>query len=228
VTLELVPCPECGHPSPLTGGRLGDWVKVDCIAHGPAWAQVDMPAALTVPVPVLFPELEPEPEPELIITVDDGPGDGSETFDGRNAHAVDRGSLLFVRWCRVHGFTYHRVGFDPKVDRIPRFWELPEVVRLLPDFVVVMHGQPILVEVKGSPNLKQEEAETLGRREAWYGPRYRYAFCYRDRIALVGAETVRDLFNAATERGRFESDDKPFRRLELAEYWEWIEEEAAP
>jgi hypothetical protein len=148
-------------------------------------------------------------------------GGGDETFAERNAHKEDRGAELFRKWCDSKGYRCYRIGADPKDGKIPRYWELPEVVRYLPDFVLDRKRKNWLIEVKGSPNLKTEEYEKLTRRESMYGPNYRYAICWQGRIAVLTTGDVALRYEQSSVVGRW-GDGKKYRELDLSDLWEDI------
>lgn len=59
---------------------------------------------------------------------------------------------VFLTWCRSHGHTPLRIGFDEQHDPIDTrvFNEVPEVLRKMPDYYVVSKDlQGTFVEVKG-------------------------------------------------------------------------------
>ena len=159
----------------------------------------------------------------MIIEVTEGrDGGGDETFAERNAHPEDRGAELFRKWCDSKGYRCYRIGADPKDGKIPRYWELPEVVRFLPDFVLDRKGKLWLIEVKGSPNLKTKEYEKLADRESMYRPNYRYAICWQGRIAVMTTADVASRYERSSVVGRW-GDGKEYRELDLEDLWEDID-----
>ena len=86
---------------------------------------------------------------------------GNATYAERNAITVNIGEERFLEYCAAKGVTVRRLGFDEKHGKVARFFDLPDAVRLLPDFLVESENSVYLVEVKGSANFKQRDYQRI-------------------------------------------------------------------
>jgi len=86
---------------------------------------------------------------------------GNNTYQERNSISYNKGEDIFLEYCRDRGLEVTRLGFDEKNASVSRFYDLSPFIRNLPDFIVTNGSKIILVNVKGSLNLKEQEFELL-------------------------------------------------------------------
>lgn len=98
------------------------------------------------------------------------------------------GEDLFEQYCREKDYWFQRIGFDEKLNNVPHFYELNPLLRNLPDYLVYRDDELMLVNVKGTPNIKKEEMALL----PWLAENYAskkvhlyYAFCFKDKKPRV-------------------------------------------
>tara|TARA_Y100000310_G_C20339770_1_gene649220 strand:- start:83 stop:595 length:513 start_codon:yes stop_codon:yes gene_type:complete len=64
--------------------------------------------------------------------------DAELTYDERNINRVNRAEIMAIRSFEKWGVNYVRFGFDEKEKRVDSqdWWNIPEVIRNAPDFIV--------------------------------------------------------------------------------------------
>jgi hypothetical protein len=85
---------------------------------------------------------------------------GSNSYQERQTVA-NKGEVLFCKWCESHGYQVSRVGFDEKYGSVDNFFNLPSLLRNLPDFVINRGDETMVVNVKGTANFKEKEVKML-------------------------------------------------------------------
>lgn len=146
-------------------------------------------------------------------------GDGNQSFKERNSSGINQGEQLFEAYCQRVGATYYRLGFDEKLNQIPKFYDLNPILRHLPDFIV--HNpktrKTMAVEVKGSLNYKESDYLRLGEYEKAYGNQlapYLIVFALPDCIIWATPQQVTDAYQWSTSLGQW-SDGVKYRTLTL-------------
>lgn len=123
---------------------------------------------------------------------------GDNTYEERNSIATNQGEELFLQWCRDKKVNVTRLGFDEKQGKVNRFFDLPPMIRNLPDYFVTTGKKSLLVNVKGSPNIKEQEFELMEGFAHLYdsetAPLY-YAFCYEpDKVVFLTLAQVQQAY----------------------------------
>jgi hypothetical protein len=115
---------------------------------------------------------------------------------------IDIGEKMFTEWATQKNWKVNRIGFDSKNDSVPNFFRLNEVLRNLPDFIVTTENRTLVVNVKGTANIKLKEINMLDKLEDAYSSSSAiliYAFCLRtkEEPILMSTETLRLRFSLA-------------------------------
>ena len=140
---------------------------------------------------------------------------GDNTYEQRNSIKSNRGEQLFLQWCRDKGLEVHRLGFDEKQDKVSHFFQLPTIVRNLPDFVLADNDKLILVNVKGSMNFKAEEYSRLNELTYHYENdqcKLWYVFALPGELKWMTLDQVREAYDSSTKEGVW-PDGKSYRTL---------------
>ena len=141
---------------------------------------------------------------------------GSNTYLERQTVA-NQGEVLFQEWCELHGYQVRRVGFDEKHGNVANFYNLPCLLRNLPDFVIGRDDQTMVVNVKGTGNFKQSEISMMPLFLEWFSSKkapLMYAFCFAGCDPLfIYPEKIIDLYEKS--KNQQWSDGVVYRNLNL-------------
>ena len=85
---------------------------------------------------------------------------GSNSYAERQTVA-NKGEVLFQEWCQFNGYQVSRIGFDEKHGNVANFFNLPCLLRNLPDFVITRGDETMVVNVKGTANFKEKEINMI-------------------------------------------------------------------
>lgn len=144
-------------------------------------------------------------------------GNASQTYEQRQAVGVNIGEEIFESWCQRNGWNCTRLGFDEKFANVGAFYNLSAMLRNMPDYVIERDGKTFVVNVKGTPRIKESERMLLPDLIATYStPKSPliYVFCIRnERMRFAEAEHVIELYD--TEHDQRWNDGKIFRTLRL-------------
>lgn len=142
---------------------------------------------------------------------------GSNTYKERNSIKINQGEEIFLAWCKEQNLKVTRLGFDEKGAPVDRFYDLPILIRNLPDFIVTSETKATLVNVKGSLNFKESEylmldsfIENFSRGGC---PLY-YVFALKNNMFWRKVESVKTAYEEASFEDKW-PDGKTYRRLEL-------------
>jgi hypothetical protein len=142
---------------------------------------------------------------------------GSNTYQERNSIESNQGEDIFLAWCKEKKLRVTRLGFDEKKAPVDRFYELPLLVRNLPDFIVTSDSRLTLVNVKGSLNFKENEYQRLDQLiETYETPScvLYYAFALPSEVIWKRAASIKTAYEQATHEGVW-PDGKVYRKLYL-------------
>jgi hypothetical protein len=144
---------------------------------------------------------------------------GTNSYQERNSIDTNRAEDIFLEYCKTRDTKVFRLGFDEKQGKVDRFYDLPPMVRNLPDFFVTTADKSLLVNVKGSPNIKEQEFELMEGFAHLYdseaAPLY-YAFCYEpDKVVFLKLEQVQAAYLAEPKTKTW-PDGKRYKTLRSA------------
>jgi hypothetical protein len=142
---------------------------------------------------------------------------GTNTYRERNSIKTNQGEEIFLRWCEGKGLKVTRLGFDEKQAPVDRFYDLPDLVRNLPDFIVQSEEKVTLVNVKGSLNLKEKEYLLLDKlAEAYDSEKCHlyYVFALPRELFWRRVSSVKKAYEESKEIGQW-PDGKLYRKLDL-------------
>lgn len=144
-------------------------------------------------------------------------GNAAQTYEQRQNVGVNIGEELFMQWCNRHGWECERLGFDEKFSNVPNFYNLNAILRNMPDYVIQREGRIFVVNVKGTPNIKENERLMLPDLITAYSTERAplvYAFCMRNKMVKFSyAEHVIELYDI--EHDQRWSDGKVYRQLKM-------------
>jgi hypothetical protein len=144
-------------------------------------------------------------------------GNAHQNYDQRQGVNVNIGEELFMAWCNRHGWDCTRLGFDEKFANVSAFYNLNAVLRNMPDYVIQREEKMFVVNVKGTPNIKENERLLLPELINAYSTNKAplvYAFCIRNKmVKFAEAEHVMGLYDI--EHDQRWSDGKIFRTIRL-------------
>lgn len=144
-------------------------------------------------------------------------GNAAQTYEQRQNVGVNIGEELFMQWCNRHGWECERLGFDEKFSNVPNFYNLNAILRNMPDYVIQREGRIFVVNVKGTPNIKENERLMLPDLITAYSTERAplvYAFCMRNKmVKFCEAEHVIELYDL--EHDQRWSDGKVYRQLKM-------------
>jgi len=142
---------------------------------------------------------------------------GAKTYEERNATNRNSGEELFEAHCRHHGYKIHRVGFDEKNNSVDNFFNLNDLLRNLPDYIVNTGTETFVINVKGTANFKKKEVMMLPEMMEWFSSKKApllYAFCFEGfRPKLVYPDNIIKLYENATDKKW--NDGVVYRTLDL-------------
>lgn len=140
---------------------------------------------------------------------------GSMSYKERN-QGINLGEQLFEDYCKARGHTVMRLGFDEKNNQIPNYWNINPAVRNLPDYMVCTKTKTVLVQVKGTANIKKTDIDMIPFFLEWYSskevPLY-YAFCFaeKEKPLFITPDRVIELYQQESDRQW--NDGKIYRTL---------------
>lgn len=144
---------------------------------------------------------------------------GNNTYKERNSISYNKGEDIFLEYCNTRNLQVTRLGFDEKNASVDRFYDLPSFIRNLPDYVVTNGEKIILVNVKGSLNLKESEYEMLEGFAHLYeneATSLYYAFCLTpSNIVWMTVDEVGEAYRQETEIKKW-PDGKRYKTLGVA------------
>ena len=128
---------------------------------------------------------------------------GSNSYAERQTVA-NKGEVLFQEWCQFNGYQVSRIGFDEKHGNVANFFNLPCLLRNLPDFVISRGDETMVVNVKGTANFKEKEIKMIPMFLEWFSSKKAplvYAFCFEECEPLfIYPEKVIYLYEKAQNR----------------------------
>jgi len=144
---------------------------------------------------------------------------GNNTYKERNSISYNKGEDIFLQYCKDKQLEVTRLGFDEKNASVSHFYDLSPFIRNLPDFIVTNGEKIILVNVKGSLNLKETEYELLEGFAHLYeteSTKLYYAFCLSHRNIIW--ETVESVAEAYLQEKEIKQwpDGKRYKTLGIA------------
>lgn len=143
---------------------------------------------------------------------------GDNTYKERQS-VLNKGEMLFEEYCKKKGHKFYKIGFSEKTNDIEKYYLLNAFIRNIPDYFVDTGKNCFVVHVKGTGNLKKEEADMIPFFVEYYANdkvELVYAFCMENQPVYVHrANKVLELYNNAEDR-MWESDKKIYRNLNLA------------
>jgi hypothetical protein len=127
----------------------------------------------------------------------------TNTYEERQS-VSDLGEELFEEWACKKGYQVNRIGFHSKNDSVPNFFNLSNILRNIPDYVLNTDKKTYVVNVKGTANIKHREIKLLSDLVLCYSSSKApliYAFCFRgnDPI-LMSTETLLTRFSNAEDK----------------------------
>ena len=144
---------------------------------------------------------------------------GNNTYKERNSISYNKGEDIFLQYCKDKQLEVTRLGFDEKNASVSRFYDLSPFIRNLPDFIVTNGEKIILVNVKGSLNLKETEYELLEGFAHLYeteSTKLYYAFCLsHSNIIWETVERVAEAYLQEKEIKQW-PDGKRYKTLGIA------------
>lgn len=105
---------------------------------------------------------------------------GSNSYAQRQTVA-NKGEILFEEWCKFNGYQVRRVGFDEKNAYVDNFFNFSPLLRNLPDYIINKGDESLVVNVKGTANIKQKEIQMIPLFLEWFSTKKAplvYAFCF--------------------------------------------------
>lgn len=143
---------------------------------------------------------------------------GHHTYEQRSKD-LNIGEIVFERFCSQVGFTYHRLGFNEKTGYVNDFFNLNEMIRNIPDYVLETDNGLFVVDVKGTNNIKKEEIDLIPKKIQWYStPKapFVYCFCFEgERPKIIYPDKLIKLYEQAGIDKQFGSDKKIYRSLKI-------------
>lgn len=125
-----------------------------------------------------------------------------------------KGEMLFKKWCSENEWHCQKIGFDGYPTK--NFWLLNPLLRNIPDFVIDKGAKIFVVQVKGSPNFKQNEYHLLDEFiNSYHSPEAPliYAFCLDQNPIFKKTEEVKKLYQESQDN--IWPDGKIYRTLNL-------------
>ena len=108
-------------------------------------------------------------------------GNANETFFQRQSH-INIAEELFQEWAERKNYSIYRLGFTEKSNPIQKFYNLSDVLRNVPDYVIERGDKLFVVNVKGTGNIKQKEYRIIPELIKSYSSSKSpliYAFCFK-------------------------------------------------
>lgn len=143
---------------------------------------------------------------------------GENTYKERQS-VLNKGEMLFEEYCKKKGHKFYKIGFSEKTQDIEKYYLLNAFIRNIPDYFVDTGKNCFVVQVKGTGNLKKEEADMIPFFVEYYANdkvELVYAFCMENQPVYVHrANKVLELYDNAEDR-MWESDKKIYRNLNVA------------
>lgn len=143
---------------------------------------------------------------------------GENTYKERQS-VLNKGEMLFEEYCKKKGHKFYKIGFSEKTQDIEKYYLLNAFIRNIPDYFVDTGKKCFVVQVKGTGNLKKEEADMIPFFVDYYANdecELIYAFCMENQPVYVHrANKVLELYSNAEDR-MWESDKKVYRNLNVA------------
>lgn len=131
-------------------------------------------------------------------------GSASQSYKERQAVGVNIGEEIFEQWCMSSGWNFTRLGFNEKFANVGAFYNLHPLLRNMPDYVVQRGDRTFVVNVKGTPNIKEKERLLLPELIAAYSTqkaRLIYAFCIRnEEVRFAKADQIIDLYDIESDK----------------------------
>ena len=131
-------------------------------------------------------------------------GNASQDYQGRQGVGVNIGEEIFEQWCERNGWNCTRLGFDEKFANVGAFYNLNPVLRNMPDYVIQRGERTFVVNVKGTPNIKEKERMLLPQLIDAYSSEKApliYIFCVRgDRVRFAEAEHIIELYDIESDK----------------------------
>lgn len=127
----------------------------------------------------------------------------ANTYQERQS-APNVGEQYFEAYCQEMGYTCLRFGLNEKKDPIKNFAHINPLLRNIPDYLVDTGTSLLVVQVKGTGNMKKKEIDMLPLFMEWYSSSKAplvYAFCFQGKKPiLMYPEKVIEMYQKATDR----------------------------
>ena len=127
----------------------------------------------------------------------------TNTYEERQS-VSDLGEELFEAWAESKGYQVNRIGFHSKNDSVPNFFNLSNMLRNLPDYVLNTNKKTYVVNVKGTANIKHREIKLLSDLILCYSSSKAeliYAFCFKGQEPiLMSTNTLLTRFSNAEDK----------------------------
>lgn len=120
----------------------------------------------------------------------------------------------FQIYCKKKGLEFYHLGFDKQ--KVEHFYLLNPIIRNIPDYVVWNDEKIFLVQVKGSPILKQKEYELFDKMISAYESdkvKLYYAYCFNDDFIFLSFSKMKLIYENEPIILRFENDGKSYKML---------------
>lgn len=142
-----------------------------------------------------------------------------QTFAQRQLEP-SRGEVLFEDWCQKNSRFYRRLGFDQHTEQIPEFYDVPPVMRNLPDYLYKSpNGKYSIISVKGTESIKKTEADLIPSLIGHYGSKalpWWYAFCLPEISDPVFLSPVDVMMHYMAQPDQmWKSDGKVYRTIDI-------------
>ena len=127
----------------------------------------------------------------------------TNTYEERQS-VSDLGEELFEAWADKKGYQVNRIGFHSKNDSVPNFFNLSNILRNMPDYVLNTNTKTYVVNVKGTANIKHREIKLLSDLVLCYSSSKAeliYAFCFKGQDpVLMSTNTLLTRFSNAEDK----------------------------
>jgi hypothetical protein len=151
------------------------------------------------------------------------------SFAVRNSVA-NKAEVFFENYMSEHGTKYYRLGFDEKNERVPFFWNVPPILRSLPDYLISKPKHAYFVHVKGTNKLKLNDFLLAKMFNLQFcqadNTELLFCFCFEGNEPMFfKVETVQELLTGLTVEA-FANDGNQYFSLDLTKGgdFEWIKE----
>lgn len=149
--------------------------------------------------------------------------DHDKSYTERNSVGFNKAELIFERYCESRGVDYRKLGFDEKDGYIKGFFNVPPLLRSLPDYIVSMPGNIIyFIHVKGTNKLKISDLINYGAFSRMYtrhDVRLHMAFCFEsngeEATHLISWSKIEKQLLLGQRIKQFDSDKKLYLEIPI-------------